>query len=157
VLTGLQQQTKHADFAFRIREQNMGRIPQIRNIANYLKTTVPSDARILNVSRVYVDSEYFSHIYYKAPTLKYVEKKNIEYLLLEKNYPLSLKREGVSLKISRQSVTYQQHLSFWNALMLDGVQGRFRIQKEFADIGLTLYQRNVSGTSRSDTQVIKED
>jgi len=62
-------------------------------------------------------------------------------LLLNEGYPASLKREGVSLKDSEKSKDYQDKIKFWKALTQNGLDGQFKVIREFKDARLILYRR----------------
>ena len=141
VVTGLQQQTKHASFDFRVRKQIAERLVYIRLTINELKNIVPRESHILNPLGQYIDPQWFVNSHHGYPTRQMVNQLNIEYLLLIEGYPDSLKREGVSLEDSGKSVEYQEKINFWKALIQDGLEGQFQIIRQFKDARLTLYRR----------------
>jgi len=141
VVAGLQQQTKHASFDFRVRKQIVERLVHIRQAIIELKNILPRESYILDTSGQIIDSQWFVNVNHWYPTKQKVIKSKIEYLLLNEGYPASLKREGVTLKDSEKSVEYQEKINFWKALTQNGLQGQFRVIRKFKDARLILYRR----------------
>ena len=141
VVAGLQQQTKHASFDFRVRKQNAERLVHIRQAIIELKSIVPRESYILDPRGQYIDSQWFVNANHWYPTKQNVINSKIEYLLLNEGYPASLKREGVKLKDSEKSVEYQEKINFWKALTQNGLEGQFKVIREFKDARLILYRR----------------
>ena len=141
VVSGLQQQTKHASFDFRVRKQIAERIVHIRQAAIELKNILPRESYILDPSGQYIDSQWFVNVNRWYPTKQNVINSKIEYLLLNEGYPVSLKREGVSLEDSSKSKEYQEKIKFWMALTQDGLEGQFQVIREFKEARLKLYRR----------------
>ena len=141
VVVGLQQQTKHASFDFRVRKQIVERLVHIRQAIIELKNILPRESYILDTSGQIIDSQWFLNANNWYPTKQKVIKSKIEYLLLKEGYPASLKREGVTLKDSEKSVGYQEKINFWKALTQNGLEGQFKVIREFKDARLILYRR----------------
>ena len=96
---------------------------------------------ILSPHGQYINSKWFLNAYNWYPTKQNVINSKIEYLLLNEGYPSSLKREGVSLKDSVKSEEYQEKIKFWKALTRHGIEGQFKVAREFKDARLILYRR----------------
>ena len=141
VFAGLQQQTKHASFDFRVRKKNAERLVHIRQAIIELKNILPRESYILDPRGQYIDSQWFLNAYHWYPTKQKVINSKIEYLLLNEGYPASLKREGVSLKDSGKSEEYQEKIKFWKALTQHGLEGQFQVTREFKDARLILFSR----------------
>jgi len=141
VVAGLQQQTKHASFDFRVRKQIVKKLGHIRQVIIELKDILPRESYILAPGGQYIDSEWFVNANRWYPTKQEVIKSKIEYLLLNEGYPASLQREGVSLKDSGKSEDYQEKIKFWKALTQNGLDGQFKVIREFKDARLILYRR----------------
>ena len=149
VSAGLQQQTKHASFDFKVRKRIADRFVHVRQIVIDLKKIVPKESKILNPLGYYVDSKWFVNASHEQPTsyllrqFKMVKSgdKTIEYLLMSESYPDSLKREGVSLEGSKNSPEYREKINFWKALVENGINGRFKILRQYPKARLTLYRR----------------
>jgi len=143
IVAGLQQQTKHASFDFRVRKQIAERLVHIRQAITELKNILPRNSYILNPHGQYIDSQWFLNTYHWYPTKQRVINSKIEYLLLNKGYPAGLQREGVSIKASGKFKDYQEKIKFWNALTQNGLDGQFKVIREFKDARLILYRRIV--------------
>jgi len=141
VFAGLQQQTKHASFDFRVRKLIEERLVHIRLAIIELKNILPRESYILDPRGQYLDSQWFLNAYHWYPTKQNVFNSKIEYLLLNEGYPASLKREGVSLKDSANSEEYQEKMNFWKALNQNGLEGQFKLLRDFKDARLKLYRR----------------
>ena len=113
----------------------------VRQAIIELKNILPRESYILAPHGQYINSQWFLNAYNWYPTKQNVINSKIEYLLLNEGYPASLKREGVSLKDSEKSEDYQEKIKFWNALTQNGLEGQFKVMKEFKDARLTLYRR----------------
>ena len=141
VAAGLQQQTKHASFDFRVRKQIAERLVYVRQAIIELKNIIPRESYILDPRGQYIDSQWFLNAYYWYPTKQNVINSKIEYLLLNEGYSSSLRREGVSLKDSEKSEDYQEKIKFWKALTQNGLGGQFKVIREFKDARLILFRR----------------
>ena len=141
VFTGLQQQTKHASFDFRVRKQIAERLVHIRQAIIELKNILPRESYILDPRGQYIDSQWFVNANHWYPTEQNVINSKIEYLLLNEGYPGSLKREGVSLKDSSKSEDYKEKIKFWKALTQNGLNGQFQVIREFKEARLKLFRR----------------
>ena len=141
VFAGLQQQTKHASFDFRVRKKNAERLVHIRQAIIELKNILPRESYILDPRGQYIDSQWFLNAFHWYPTKQNVINSKIEYLLLNEGYSSSLRREGVSLKDSGKSEDYQEKLKFWKTLTQNGLGGQFKVIREFKDARLILYRR----------------
>ena len=141
VVAGMQQQTKHASFDFRVRKQIADRLVYIRQAIIEIKNILPRRSYILDPPGQYIDSQWFVNANYWYPTKQNVKNSKIEYLLLSEDYPGSLKREGVSLKDSSKSKEYQEKIKFWEALTQHGLDRQFLVKREFKKARLTLYSR----------------
>ena len=141
VVAGMQQQTKHASFDFRVRKQIAERLVHIRQAIIEIKNILPRESYILDPPGQYIDSQWFVNANYWYPTNQNVNNSKIEYLLLSEDYPGSLKREGVSLKDSSKSKEYQEKIKFWEALTQHGLDRQFLVKREFKKAKLILYSR----------------
>ena len=141
VVAGMQQQTKHASFDFRVRKQIAERLVHIRQAIIEIKNILPRESYILDPPGQYIDSQWFVNANYWYPTKQNVNNSKIEYWLLSKDYPGSLKREGVSLKDSSKSKEYQEKIKFWEALTQHGLDRQFLVKREFKKARLILYSR----------------
>ena len=141
VVAGMQQQTKHASFDFRVRKQIAERLVHIRQAIIEIKYILPRESYILDPPGQYIDSQWFVNANYWYPTKQNVINSKIEYLLLNEGYSSSLRREGVSLKDSEKSEDYQEKIKFWKALTQNGLGGQFKVIREFKDARLILYRR----------------
>ena len=141
VVAGMQQQTKHASFDFRVRKQIAERLVYIREAIIEIKNILPRESYILDPPGQYIDAQWFVNANYWYPTKQNVNNSKIEYLLLSEDYPGSLKREGVSLKDSSKSKEYQEKIKFWEALTQHGLNRQFLVKREFKKARLILYSR----------------
>ena len=141
VVTGMQQQTKHASFDFKVRKQIAERLLHIRQAIIEIKNILPQKSYILVPPGQYLDSQWFVNAKYWYPTKRNVINSKIEYLLLSKGYPGSLKKEGVSLKDTSKSKEYQEKIKFWEALTQHGLDGQFQVKMEFKEARLIVYSR----------------
>ena len=141
ILIGIQQQTKHASFDFKVRQRIANRIVHIRQAMSDLKKIVPKDSHILNPRGQHLDSQWFKNINRENPNMKIFEKSRIEYLLIERDYLRNLKREGVSWDASGTEDIYKDEIKFINTLERDGHNGRFEVLREFHKASLTLYRK----------------
>ena len=141
VVTGMQQQTKHASFDFKVRKQIAERLLHIRQAIIEIKNILPQKSYILVPPGQYLDSQWFVNAKYWYPTEQNVINSKIEYLLLSEGYPGSLKKEGVSLKDSIKSKAYQEKIKFWESLTQHGLDGQFHVKREFKKARLKLYSR----------------
>ena len=94
VVTGMQQQTKHASFDFKVRKQIAERLLHIRQAIIEIKNILPQKSYILVPPGQYLDFQWFVNAKYWYPTEQNVINSNIEYLLLSEGYPSSLKKRG---------------------------------------------------------------
>ncbi len=141
VVAGIQQQTKHASFDFRVRKQIGDRLVHIRQAIFEIKNIIPRESRILDPPGQYLDSKWFLNVKNWDPTKQNITNSNIEYLLLSEGYPGSLKREGVSLKDSSKLFDYQEKIKFWKELNQHGLNGKFQVERIFKEAKLILYSR----------------
>ena len=138
---GLQQQTKHASFDFRVRKEIADRLVYIRKAMAELKIIVPQDSHILTPRGLLMDSKWFTNTHQVNPIMQIIEQSKIEYLLIHEGYLASLNREGVSLEDSRTESVYRDEIKFMSALTLDGVGEEFQVLREYSKARLTLYHR----------------
>ncbi len=138
---GLQQQTKHASFDFRVRKEIADRLVYIRKAMAELKIIVPQDSHILTPRGLLMDSKWFANTHQVNPIMQIIEQSKIEYLLIHEGYLASLNREGVSLEDSRTESVYRDEIKFMSALTLDGVGEEFQVLREYSKARLTLYHR----------------
>jgi hypothetical protein len=138
---GLQQQTKHASFDFRVRKEIADRLVYIRKAMAELKIIVPQDSHILTPRGLLMDSQWFTNTHQVNPIMQIIEQSKIEYLLIHEGYLASLNREGVSLEDSRTESVYRDEIKFMSALTLDGVGEEFQVLREYSKARLTLYHR----------------
>ena len=138
---GIQQQTKHASFDFRVRKQIAERLVHIRQAIVKIKNIIPRESFVLDPPGQYLDSEWFLNVKHWDPTKQKILNSKIQYLLLSEDYPGSLKREGVSLKNSSKSIYYQEKIKFWKELTQHGLDGQFQVESVFKEARLTLYSR----------------
>ena len=141
VVVGIQQQTKHASFDFRVRNQIAERLVHIRQAIVKIKNIIPRGSFVLDPPGQYLDSEWFLNVEHWDPTKQKIINSKIEYLLLSEDYPGSLKREGVSLKNSSKSKYYQEKIKFWKELTQHGLGGQFQVERVFKEARLTLYSK----------------
>ena len=141
VAAGLQQQTKHASFDFKVRKRIADRLVHIRQAMAELKNIVPQDSHILNPRGLHMDSQWFTNAHHENPIMQIIEQSKIEFLLIHEGYLASLKREGVSLEDSGTESVYRDEIKFMSALTLDGVGEKFQVLREFPKARLTLYHR----------------
>jgi len=148
VATGLQQQTKHGSFDFKVRKRISKKFDDIRKVIDDTKKIVPKESLILNPLGLQIDTQWFVNVHHQQPTKKIINQSNIEYLLIPENYPDSLKREGVSLERSKNSLDYIEKINFWESLVENGINGQFRILKQFPKAKIKLYIRNSDNQSK---------
>jgi len=141
IAAGLQQQTKHASFDFKVRKRIADRLVHIRQAMAQLEKIVPQDSHILNPSGLHMDSQWFTNAHHENPTMQVIERSKIEFLLINEGYLASLRREGVSLEDSDTESVYPDEIKFMSALTLDGVGEKFQVLREFPKARLTLYHR----------------
>jgi hypothetical protein len=141
IAVGLQQQTKHASFDFKVRKRIADRLVHIRQAMGELKNIVPQYSHILNPRGLYMDSQWFTNAHHENPTMQIIEQSKIEFLLIHEGYLASLRREGVSLEDSGTESVYRDGIKFMSALTLDGVGEKFQVLREFPKARLILYHR----------------
>ena len=141
VIAGLQQQTKHASFDFRVRKQIAHRLVHFRQAIEVLKSILPRESRILNPNGQHIDSQWFFNVHTGDPTIQMLIQSKIEYLLMPESYAAGLQREGVSLEASQKSAAYREKIYFWEALIENGINGQFQVLRQFPKARLTLYRR----------------
>jgi len=141
VAAGLQQQTKHASFDFRVRKGIADRLVHVRQAMAELKIIVPQDSHILTPRGFLLDSQWFTNAHQVNPKMQIIEQSKIEFLLIHEGYLVSLKREGMSLEDSKTESIYRDEIKFLSALKLDGVGDKFQVLREFSKARLTLYHR----------------
>jgi hypothetical protein len=141
IAAGLQQQTKHASFDFKVRKRIADRLAHIRQAMAELKNIVPQDSHILNPRGLYLDSQWFTNAHHENPIMQIIEQSKIEFLLIHEGYLASLKRGGVSLEDPGTESVYREEIKFMSVLTLDGVGEEFQILREFPNARLTLYNR----------------
>jgi hypothetical protein len=141
IAAGLQQQTKHASFDFKVRKRIADRLVYIRQAMDELKNIVPQDSHILNPRGLHMDSQWFTNAHHENPTMQIIEQSKIEFLLIHEGYLASLRREGVSLEDSGTESVYRDGIKFMSALTLDGVGEKFQVLRGFPKARLTLYHR----------------
>ena len=138
---GIQQQTKHGSFDFKVRKRVASRFFDIRELMDELKNIVPKESHILNPHGLQIDSKWFNNSYFDQPTRLLISESKIEYLLIPESYPGSLKPEGVSLQDSKNSLKYREKINFWNDLVNNGIDGQFEIMRHFRRARVKLFQR----------------
>ena len=141
VAAGLQQQTKHGSFDFKVRKRIANRFVHIRKVMDDLKIIVPKKSHILNPLGLQIDSQWFANAYHEQPTMNMVSKSKIEYLLIPEDYPDSLQREGVSIEDSKSSPEYREKIVFWKSLVENGINDQFQVLRQFPEAKVTLYRR----------------
>ena len=141
VAAGLQQQTKHGSFDFKVRKRVAKRFIHIRKVMDDLKIIVPKESRILNPLGQQIDTHWFVNVYQDQPTTNMVSKAKIEYLLIPEDYPGSLQREGVSIEDSKSSPEYREKINFWKSLVENGINDQFQVLRQFPEARVTLYER----------------
>ena len=141
VAAGLQQQTKHGSFDFKVRKRIANRFVHIRKVMDDLKIIVPKESHILNPLGLQIDSQWFANAYHEQPTMNMVSKSKIEYLLIPEDYPDSLQREGVSIEDSKSSPEYREKINFWKSLVENGINDQFQVLRQFPEAKVTLYRR----------------
>jgi hypothetical protein len=141
VITGLQQQTKHASFDFRVRKQIAHRLVHFRQAIEVLKSILPRESRILNPKGQHIDSQWFFNVHTGDPRIQMLIQSKIEYLLMPESYAAGLQLEGVSLEASQKSAAYREKIYFWEALIENGINGQFQVLRKFPKARLTLYRR----------------
>ena len=141
VAAGLQQQTKHGSFDFKVRKRIANRFVHIRKVMDDLKIIVPKESHILNPLGQQIDSQWFVNAYHEQPTMNMVSKSKIEYLLIPEDYPDSLQREGVSIEDSKSSPEYREKINFWKSLVENGINDQFQVLRQFPEAKVTLYRR----------------
>ena len=141
IIAGLQQQTKHASFDFRVRQHIVNRLVHIRQVIDELKSIIPRESNILNAHGLHIDSEWFFNVHTGDPTFQMLTQSKIEYLLIPESYAAGLRPEGTSLEGSQKSAAYREKINFWKALIENGINGQFQVLRQFPKARLTLYRR----------------
>ena len=143
VAGGLQQQTKHASFDFKVRNRNLEKIVQLRNVMIELKRIIPRNSIILNPRGQHLDSNWFKNIIEEKPNRKIIAQSKVDFLLLHDGYLASLKKEGVSWHDCNNDILYKEEIEFISDLNTDRVKSRFILLKEFPQAGLKLFIKKI--------------
>ncbi len=140
VFGGIQGQWRHTRRDIEQRQKIQNIVEKQRGLPQEFLQYIAADSVIAHTRRVYVPLSVFPNAFalYHDVVQQVLHHPHLDYLIVNRNYRPGMR--GHTLLRGSPEVQAQT-VQFWEALEADGVQGQFRIVKEYPDLDVTVYQR----------------